>query len=49
MIAYPKARWEKMAADAGLEVTRLVPGHWSKSHPVGVCGQDLLVLGKPKN
>lgn len=46
-IAYSKARLEQMVADAGLELTRLVPGTWSTSHPVGVCDQDLIVLTKP--
>jgi SAM-dependent methyltransferase len=44
IISYKRSLIEKLADDAGLRITRIVPGLWSKSHEFGVSEQDLLVF-----
>jgi SAM-dependent methyltransferase len=44
LIAYETARLERMAADAGLTVERLLPGFWSNTHPASVNEQDLILM-----
>jgi len=44
VIAYRISLVERLAADAGLKIARIVPGLWSGSHEVAVSEQDLLVF-----
>jgi SAM-dependent methyltransferase len=44
LIAFSAAVIERMAADAGLRVARIVPGLWSMSHRVAVSEQDLVLF-----
>jgi SAM-dependent methyltransferase len=44
VIAYKISLIERLAAEAGLRIVRIVPGSWSGSHDVGISEQDLLVF-----
>lgn len=44
VIAYKSTIIKKLASEAGLEVLRIIPGFWSKSHKVAVNEQDLILL-----
>lgn len=44
VIAYHSSVIEQMAADAGLAVTKILPGFWSKTRKDGVNEQDLVVF-----
>lgn len=46
-VAYTEASLRDLVQRAGLRVRRIVHGVWSRSHDIGVCEQDLLVLEKP--
>ena len=43
LIAYKWCLIETMAKKAGLEVTQVVPGFWSRTHKLGITEQDLIV------
>jgi SAM-dependent methyltransferase len=44
LIAFSTSVLEKMAADAGLRIARIIPGSWSMSHRVAVSEQDLVLF-----
>jgi len=44
VIAYSRARLEKLAADAGLRVERVLPGYWTASDDAVTNEQDLVVF-----
>jgi SAM-dependent methyltransferase len=44
VVAYKISLVEKMAAEAGLKIKRIIPGFWSKTHMVGVNDQDLILF-----
>jgi SAM-dependent methyltransferase len=44
LIAYEISLIERLAAEAGLRIVRIVPGLWSGSHEVCALDQDLLVF-----
>jgi SAM-dependent methyltransferase len=44
VIAYERRSISRMADESGLEARRFVPGVWSRSHPVSVNEQDLVLF-----
>lgn len=44
VIAYSRARIESLAAEAGLEVERILPGYWIPGEELAANEQDLVLL-----
>ncbi|MND00200.1 hypothetical protein D3C83_187290 [compost metagenome] len=44
LIAYRRDLLEAMGAAAGLRVARLLPGYWSRSSPLSVNEQELVLF-----
>lgn len=44
LVAYESAFLERLAARAGLKLTRIIAGYWSKTHNMSVNEQDLVLL-----
>ena len=43
-VAYERQTFERLLADAGLTVTKLLPGYWAAGRPATAIGQDIVVL-----